>query len=83
MAENTSKQTVQNKFENANKFKWTYELVEDQLKCLGQYKTTMEFKEKDFNADKEVRGMKVIRHCLAQVIYRVYELMLMRMRWKK
>ena len=51
--------------ENANKFKWTDELVEDLLKCLGQYKTTMEFKGKDFNADKprqyeEVRGLIVM-----------------------
>lgn len=48
----------------ANKFKWTEELVEDLLKCIGQYKTTMEFKGKDFNADKprlyeEVRGLMV------------------------
>ena len=27
--------------------------------------------------------MKAIRHCLAQLIYRIQELMLMRMRWKK
>ena len=52
MVENTSKQTVKNKVENANKFKWTDELVEDLLKYLGQYKTTMEFKGKDLNADK-------------------------------
>ena len=50
--------------ENANKFKWTDELVEDLLKCLGQYQTTIEFKGKDFNADKprqyeEVRGLMV------------------------
>ena len=64
MAENTSKETVKNKAENANKFKWTDELVEDLMKCLGQYKTTMEFKGKVFNADKprqyeEVRGLMV------------------------
>ena len=52
MAENTSKQRVQNKVENASKFKWTDELVEDLLKCLGQYKTTMEFNGKDLNAEK-------------------------------
>ena len=64
MAENRSKETVKNKVENANKFKWTDELVEDLLKCLGQYNTTIEFKGKDFNADKpsqyeEVRGLMV------------------------
>ena len=32
MAENTSKQTLQNKVGNANKFKWTDELAEDLLK---------------------------------------------------
>ena len=52
MAENTSKETVKDKVENAKKFKWTDELIEDLLKCLGQYKTTIEFKGKDFNADK-------------------------------
>ena len=50
--------------ENANKFKWTDELVEDLLKCLGQYQTTIEFKGKNFNAEKprqyeEVRGLMV------------------------
>ena len=50
--------------ENANKFKWTDELVEDLLKCLGQYQTTTEFKGKNFNAEKprqyeEVRGLMV------------------------
>ena len=62
MAENTSKQTVKSKVENANKFKWTDELVEDLLKCRGHYKTKMEFKGKNFIADKscqyeEVRGL--------------------------
>ena len=32
MAENTSKEIVKNKVENANKFKWTDELVENLLK---------------------------------------------------
>ena len=64
MAENTSKQAVQNKVKNKNKLKWTDELVEDLLKCLGQCKTTMEFKGKDFNFDEprqyeEVRGLMV------------------------
>ena len=60
MAENTSKQILQNQFESANKFKWTDERVEDLLKCLGQYKTTMEFKGKDFNSDKP-RQLKLKR----------------------
>ena len=64
MAESTSNQTVRNKVENANKSKWTDELVEDLLKYLVQYKTTMEFKGTDFNVDKprqyeEVRGLMV------------------------
>ena len=42
MAENTSKETLTNKVENGNKFKCIDELAEDLLKCLGQYKTTME-----------------------------------------
>ena len=64
MAENTSKETSTNKVENGNKFKCIDELAEDLLKCLGQYKTTMELKEKDFNVDKprqyeEVTGLMV------------------------
>ena len=62
IAENTSKQTVKSKIENANKFKWTDELVEDLLKCRGHYETKMEFKGKNVIADKscqyeEVRGL--------------------------
>ena len=42
----------------------TDELVEDLLKCLGQFKITVEFKGKDFNADEprqyeEDRGLMV------------------------
>ena len=64
MTENISKETAKNKVENANKFRSTVELVEDLLKYFGQYKTTKEFKAKDFNADnprqnKEVRGLIV------------------------
>ena len=35
-----------------SKFKWSDKLVNDLLNALSNFKLTMEFKSKDFNADK-------------------------------
>lgn len=47
-----------------SKFKWSDELVDDLLNCIGEFKTSMEYKGKDFNSDKprqyeEVRKLMV------------------------
>jgi len=50
----------------AKKFLWTSDLIENLIKCLSDYKTRMEFMNKDFNADKP-RQYEEIRREMARI----------------
>ena len=52
MANNTSKHAAAAGKDSNTKFKWSDDLFEDLLKALSNFKTVMEFQNKDFNADK-------------------------------
>ena len=50
----------------AKKFLWTSDLIGNLIKCLSDYKTRMEFMNKDFNADKP-RQYEEIRREIARI----------------
>ena len=52
MANNTSEHFAAADTDCNTKFKWSEDLDEDSLKTLSNFKTVMEFQNKDFNADK-------------------------------
>ena len=52
MANDTSEHVAAAGTDSNTEFKWSDDLVEDLLKALSNFKTVMEFQNKDFNADK-------------------------------
>ena len=61
-----SEVTDKNTSKQSNEFKWTNEMVEDLLKCIGQYKANMEYKGKDFNSDKP-RQYETVRNFMVKM----------------
>ena len=51
---------------NAKKFLWTSDLIDNLIKSLSDFKTRMEFMNKDFNADKP-RQYEEIRKEMARI----------------
>ena len=59
MANNTSEHVVAAGIDSNTNFNWSDDLVEDLLKALSNFKTVMEFQNKDFIADKPCQYAKV------------------------
>ena len=69
-----------------SKFKWSDKLVNDLLNALSNFKSTMEFKSKDFNADKprqyeevrkEIVRIDSVMKTLDQLTYLLFQVILM------